>query len=235
MEPVNIAGGDLSDVVLRLQPGRTVSGRVTVAPGGSASPPKVRVTIAPLSSNLWGASTAPVETDADGRFQIPNVVPGKYRLTVTAIGSAAEAARWAPQSAMQSGRDVLDEVLEIPRDADPDTIVVTMTDRPAEFSGRMIDSALKPVTEFGVVVFSVDPKQWKSGSRRVVHSRPGSDGLFVFSNLPPGEYYVCAVTDVEPSQLSDASFLQQLVPSSLRITLAEGEKKRQDMQIGSGK
>jgi hypothetical protein len=34
--------------------------------------------------------------------------------------------------------------------------------------------------------------------------------------------------------LSDAAFLQQLVPSAFRITLAEGEKKRQDMRIGSG-
>jgi len=232
MESVNVRGSDVSDIALRLQPGRTVVGRVTTAAGASSVAPKIRVTITPLSSNLWGASTAPVESDVDGRFQIPNMVPGKYRLTVTAVGSLAETARWAPQSAMLAGRDVLEEVLEVPREADPDPIVVAMTDRPTEFSGRMIDSASRPVTEFGVVVFSVDSKQWKSGSRRVVHSRPGSDGLFVLANLPPGEYYVCAVTDVEPSQLSDAAFLQQLVPSAFRITLAEGEKKRQDLRIG---
>jgi hypothetical protein len=135
---------------------------------------------------------------------------------------------------MQSGRDVLDEVLEVPREADPAAIVVTMTDRPTEFSGRLLDSASRPVTEFAVVVFSTDPKHWRPLSRRVVQSRPGSDGLFVLANLPPGDYYVCAVTDVEASQLSDAAFLQQLVPSAFRITLAEGEKKRQDLRIGSG-
>ena len=107
-----------------------------------------------------------------------------------------------------------------------------MTDRPTEFSGHVLDSASRPVTEFAVVVFSVDSAHWKAGSRRVVQARPGSDGLFVFSGLPPGDYYVCAVTDVEAAQLADGSFLQQLVPSSFRITLAEGEKKRQDMRIG---
>jgi hypothetical protein len=233
MEPVNITGDDLLDVMLRLQPARTVSGRVAVAPGASPTAPKIRVSIAPLSSNLWGASAAPVESDADGRFQIPNVLPGRYRVQVNAVG-AAEMARWAPHSAMQSGRDVLDEVLEVPRESDPAAIVVTMTDRPTEFSGRLLDSASRPVTEFAVVVFSTDPKHWRPLSRRVVQSRPGSDGLFVLANLPPGEYYVCAVTDVEASQLSDAAFLQQLVPSAFRITLAEGEKKRQDMRIGSG-
>jgi hypothetical protein len=233
MESVNVTGDDLSDVLLRLQPARTVSGQVAAAAGASATAPKIRLSITPLSSNLWGASAPPVETDEDGRFQIPNVLPGRYRIRVDAVG-AADMARWAPHSAMQSGRDVLDEVLEVPREADPAAIVVTMTDRPTEFSGRLLDSASRPVTEFAVVVFSTDLKHWRPLSRRVVQSRPGSDGLFVLANLPPGDYYVCAVTDVEASQLSDAAFLQQLVPSAFRITLAEGEKKRQDLRIGSG-
>jgi hypothetical protein len=234
MESINVTGDDLTDLQLTLQPGRTITGRVTTAPGSTDVAPRVRVSIAPLSSTLWGVSAPAVETNPEGRFEIPHVVPGRYRISIAPVGAGPDASRWVPQSAIVSGRDLLDETLQVPRDADPAPIVVTMTDRVTEFSGRVLDSASRPLTEFAVVVFSVDAAHWKAGSRRVVQARPGSDGLFVFSGLPPGEYYVCAVTDVEAAQLADGSFLQQLVPSSFRITLAEGEKKRQDMRVGSG-
>ena len=50
-------------------------------------------------------------------------------------------------------------------------------------------------------------------------------------NLPPGEYYIGAVTDVEQGEWYDPSFLTQLLGSSQKITLAEGEKKVQSLKI----
>ena len=230
METITVSG-DLSDVVLRLQPGRSVTGRVTAATGSASNAPAARVTLSPVSEAFWNASAISVETDAEGRFEVPSVVPGRYRVSVTAIG-ADNASRWASLSAILAGRDVLDDGLDVPRDANPSPLTITMTDRPTELSGRVLDSASRPITEFAVVVFSTDAKNWRS-SRRVAQTRPGSDGVFVFANLPPGEYFVCAVTDVDASQLSDSSFLEQLMPSAFRVTLAAGEKKRQDMRIGT--
>ena len=46
------------------------------------------------------------------------------------------------------------------------------------------------------------------------------------------EYYLVAVTDVEPSQLADPAFLELLSTGGLRITLSEGEKKVQDLKLG---
>ncbi len=233
MERVTINGDDLSNIVLRLQPGKTITGRVAVAPGASVqSPPRVRVSLTPWSTTLWAASVPAVETDAEGRFEIANVIPGRYRLDVAAIGTAADATRWAPQGAMLSGRDVLDDGLDVPQTQDVDGLVIAMTDRPTEFSAQILDSASRPITEYALVVFSTDPAHWRSPSRRVVQSRPGSDGLFVIQNLPPASTLVCAVTDVEATQLGDAAFLSQLVPAAFRITLAPGEKKRQDLRIG---
>jgi hypothetical protein len=60
----------------------------------------------------------------------------------------------------------------------------------------------------------------------------GSDGSYRIVGLPPDEYYLAALTSLDPVQVTDPVFLEQLVSASLRITLAEGEKKTQDLRIG---
>ncbi len=43
---------------------------------------------------------------------------------------------------------------------------------------------------------------------------------------------MAAVTEFEYTDLSDASFLEQLTTGAFKITLAEGEKKVQDIRMG---
>ena len=59
-----------------------------------------------------------------------------------------------------------------------------------------------------------------------------SDGKFKLAGLPPGEYYMAAVTEFEYPDLSDPSFLEQFTAGAFKITLAEGEKKVQDIRMG---
>jgi hypothetical protein len=64
--------------------------------------------------------------------------------------------------------------------------------------------------------------------------RLASDGRFSVTGLPPGEYYLGVLTDADPSQLSDLPFLEQLATTAIRITLAEGERKVQDVKMAGG-
>ena len=52
--------------------------------------------------------------------------------------------------------------------------------------------------------------------------------------MPPGEYFVAALTDLESGEWNDAAFLEQLVKTSATVNLKEGETTRQDLQIGGG-
>ena len=52
---------------------------------------------------------------------------------------------------------------------------------------------------------------------------PASDGTYKITGLPAGEYYVCALTDLDPNDLYDSAFLDQLVAGAFKITLAAGE------------
>jgi hypothetical protein len=85
-------------------------------------------------------------------------------------------------------------------------------------------------------VFSTDRTYWTIGSRRVQQARPASDGSFVVKGLSPGEHYVCAVVELQADELYDSAFLAELAAASaLRVTLADGDKKRQDLRRAGGR
>jgi hypothetical protein len=128
------------------------------------------------------------------------------------------------------GRDTLDVPFEV-RAANVDGAVVTFTDQPAELSGVIQDPAGKPAPEYFVVVYARDRAFWTPQSRRIKAGRPGNDGRFIFRNLAPGEYLIAALTDVEQGEWFDPEFLARLLPASIPITIAEGEKKVQDIRV----
>ncbi len=114
-----------------------------------------------------------------------------------------------------------------------DGVVVTFTDRVTEISGTLQDAAGKPVPDYVLLVFSTDKRFWMPQSRRTQQTRPESNGQFLFRNLPPGEYFITALPDLDASEWNDPAFLANLASQSpTKITLAEGEKKVQDLKIG---
>ena len=72
---------------------------------------------------------------------------------------------------------------------------------------------------------------WRAYSRRVRYVRPGNTGEFRLAGLPPGEDYVCALTDLDPYEMYSSPFLDPLAAVAQKITLAEGEKRAQDLHL----
>ena len=178
---------------------------------------------------IAGAESSPaaVPVSPDGSFVIDAVPPGKYRLTTFGSGMLA------PRSAVIGGRDTLDAPLEVVSGEDVNGLVVTMTDRPARIMGTLFDQLDRPSPQFAVVVFSSNRDDWTTSPRRMSGLvKVGSDGKFSVNGLPPGEYFLVAVTDAEPAQLADPSFLDELVPGAIRITLGENEQHVQDLKLG---
>jgi hypothetical protein len=109
-------------------------------------------------------------------------------------------------------------------------------------SGRPIAGAIVSLNGAGVPVSggpnaSRQPRAMTNASglsRRIMNARTANDGSFTFRNTPPGEYYLAAVDDVEPGEWYDPSFLQRLVTGAIKVTIAEGEKKVQDLKVGGG-
>ena len=129
------------------------------------------------------------------------------------------------------GQDALDQPVDIRPNQDITDGVITLTDRSTEISGKILAPTGQPAPEYFIIVFSADSASWIPQSRRIQQVRPAHDGKFTFRNLPPGDYLIGAVTDVEQGQWFDPEFLKQLVTASIKIALADGEKKVQDIRL----
>ena len=247
-QDLSIDGRDVSDVLLTLRKGMTVSGRVvfeaTSMPAPDPSRARVMMTTAPSGGSALEMAAAVITSmmaataGADGGFEVGGVTPNGYRVSVLVPGMRvnpnARGTGWVLKSVMFNGKDIADQSLDVKPNEDVTDLVVTLTDKPTELSGMVLDNAGKAVPGFPIVVFSTDRSAWTVGSRRVRQVRPSNDGRFYTAGLPAGSYYVCAVTDLDPAQLYDPAFLEQLAPSAFTITLADGEQKTQNLKLAGG-
>lgn len=248
-EELIVDGHDISNLTLNLQPGMTVAGKF-VFESSTLPPPAdlttARVTIAPPPTGTSPlefavsilSAFAPSTTAADGTFAVKGLTPGQYKLSVGMPGMiqspTTPGGGWVLTSVTvgPNGPDISDSVIDLKPGQDLSGLIVTLSDRPTELSGVVKDSAGRPAPGFPIVIFSTDRSTWAMGSRRVLLARPASDGRYRLVGMPAGQYFVAAVTDIEPAQLSDSLFLDQLAGSAFTLTLAPGEKKTQDLRLG---
>ena len=227
--------GRNQNVVLTLQPGMSVSGRVMFE-GTTVPPPsdltRVRVTLSPVVTPGTPnelSSTVAGRVDADGRFTIASVVPGRYRLSG---GGASQG--WYLGSSTIDGQDSLDFPIEVKPGQNITGAVMTFVDRQSELTGTIVNDRSQPVPEYSLIVYPSDQRFWTPQSRRIQSTRPATDGRYSFRNLPAGEYRLVPVYDPEPGSWFDPGFLQQLDSASVRVSIADGEKKEQNLRVPSG-
>jgi len=242
---VGIAGQNVSNVVLALRPGMKVSGRMTFQ--GAGAPPTdlsgARVTLVPRGDQTQGGGgNPPAAVDSMGQFTVSGIAPGQYSVSanVSAGGRggrgggqqpAVTTANWTLKSALVNGADALDFPMTVDPNQDVTGVLLTFTDQTQELSGTIQDATGRPTSDFTIVVYSADPAYWTPQSRRIAAIRPDTDGRFQIHSLPPGSYRLTAVTDAEPGEWFNPDFLAQLVGGSIPVSLAEGEKKTQDIRL----
>jgi hypothetical protein len=228
---VSVAGVDISNLILTLQPGMTITGTV-VFEATTLTPPPVNTVQTFLSAVLTGSQVSVGQlggtVGGTGAFAVTGVMPGRYNLRVVL---PAGTSGWLVRSALLGGRDILDEGLDVRPGENVSGVSVTYTDRPAEISGTLQDPSGRPAPDYVIIVFPAEKTWWRPGARRIRQVRPGTDGRFIVNNLIAGQYLIAAATDVEPNEWYDPAFLEQLVAGAVPITLTEGEKKTQDIRI----
>ena len=238
---LSVSGDDISGLTLRLEPGPALAGRVAFAEGTlkpPADPTQWRVSLAtpamlasrgPALGSRFNLAP-PIALKADGTFEIPGIPPGAFLFQLTGPGVGVTG--WWMRSMVAGDRDLLDRLIEIRPGSPSMTVVVTMSDRHTELSGTLRTSTGQPAADVFVIAFSSDRMMWGPGARRVRAVRPGADGHFSMPDLPPGDYWLGVVTDIDPDDWQNPAVLDQWVPTSVKVTIGEGERKVQDLQLG---
>jgi protocatechuate 3,4-dioxygenase beta subunit len=227
-----LAGEDVANLVLTLQPGGTVEGRLVMDAQAGTTPLDQRrlgLRLQPLPGSATVTSSVPA-IDADGRVRWTSVAPGSYRLEVS-IAEAIGGEAWVVRSAMLAGRDVLDAPFTVEPAGVVEDLQVVLTDRVTELSGRLLDQADRPAPELFVIAFPVNPSLWHERSRWMREpAHPASDGRFVFTGLPAGEYYLAVLPTLE-GEWREPAYLEQVVAGALRVTLVEGERRTHEIRL----
>jgi hypothetical protein len=236
---VTVDGTPQSSLVLSLQPGLTITGKLEFKGSRIEVPSdfsRVRVTLTPAPTPGGGGLMVGVpsaQVDASGRFTINGVTPGRYLVNafVPTPPGGGPGLAWNLQSAVFKGRDVLDFALDVTPGDEISGGVLTFSDSTQQVSGTLQDQSGRPAPDYTIIVFAADKRFWVPQFRRIRTTRPGTDGKFTVTNLPVGEYRLAAVVDIATGDANDPAFLEQLVPASVAITLAEGDRKVQDLRI----
>jgi hypothetical protein len=251
---VAIGGQPVPELVLTLQPGMTVGGRVEFETGSTPVPTdltRVRVNLAARGPQLFEiGGTPPGQTEASGHFTIAGVAPGRYTVNAAiapqapgggraggrGVGAPGQASggQWMLKSAVIEGRDVLDFPIDIGPNESLSNAVLTFTDKTQELSGTIQDASGRPTSDFTIILFPSDSRYWTPQSRRISSARPGTDGRFSIRGVPAGSYRLTAVTDAEPGEWYDPAFLGQVQQASIPISLEDGARKTQDIRLAGG-
>jgi hypothetical protein len=239
---------------LELEPGVTVAGRLAFDNREAAPDPTTfRVSLSPvLTGGAVAVVTQPVQADAQGNFTLANITPGHYRFSASpAVGGRGAGpspaqpppppavqpspAPWVLKSAALRGRETLDSGLDVRQGEPVSEVVLTFTSHPTTINGTLQDASGRPASDYFVILYAADRAFWAPPSRRVLMVRPASDGKYSFRNVPAGDYLLAAATDVDQGEWMDPAFLTQFVPASIKLSIADGETKTQDIRIAVGR
>jgi Carboxypeptidase regulatory-like domain len=230
--PISVGEADVAGVDVVFRAGARLGGRLEFD-GAAPKPAADRLpTLAVQVESADGRTTSSNQftlargvVDATGQFKTYQLPPGRY--LVRGFGPLPE---WTFKGASLGGRDITDAPLDLGGE-DIGDIVVTFTDKPTELSGAVRDSQ-GPDGSATVLVFPAQAGQWVDYGqtpRRLRSARAGSDGSYHIPNLPPGDYFVTAIHSSVPADWQDVKYLQKLSAIATRVTIADGEKKSQDV------
>ena len=245
MAEVDIAGQPVGGVTLQLRPGSRISGKVTLDTDGAPLADLSTIRVTPAFTGRSDYSTSgttsignrfssprPAAVSPDGTFDLVGIAPGAYTLQVILQPQPTDGRKWWSRSATWNDRDLLDAGLVMRPGEDFSNVSLTLTDRRSEIAGTLQTAPGVPAPEYFVVAMPADPALWTpAAARRQKFTRPATDGSFSFLDLPPGDYLIAALTDLDPNGWPSADVLTSIAPAGVKVSLGINQRVRQDLQI----
>ncbi|MEN3338770.1 MAG: hypothetical protein V7647_2446 [Acidobacteriota bacterium] len=224
---LRLEGRDVTDIVMELLPGATLSGELTFEPAGARHPPFTGFRVrAPLIDGRSFADALTGGVTPEGTYAIRGVMPGRHVLAVEGLPYP-----WVMKSVTWAGQDVTDAGLEADARQRFDNIRITLTDLATDVSGVVHDENGKPVPDAMVLMIPQGQQYWQRTSRRFGLLRTGADGRFRIRGLPDGEYRAVAPVDLDESDAFRTAVLDELMEAGAPISLKPLEQRVLDLPL----
>lgn len=238
MQAIVVSGQDIDNLAIVLAPGVSISGNITVESAGTPAPTdystfRIQVPeVNPLPFANGGfvgggrggrGGTGNGRANQNGSFEVDNLLPDSHYITVTGPGP------WVLKSVALDGRDITDQPFDLKSGQNAGSLAIVLTDRTTSVDGTVRDGSGNGVGGLTVIAFSTDPQYWRSQSREIQAVDTDTTGAYHLRGLPPGDYQVIALDNVDPGQWYDPSFLNQQRGAAKPLKLVDGDKQTLDL------
>jgi hypothetical protein len=212
--PVEVGGADIDDMIIALQPGFSISGRVTVEGSGAARPASgIRIMLRGEAGSPLQQPTPGLVTP-EGTFTINDVGSGEFRLRViqNSLGGFVKTARLA-------GTDVLNTTFRI--DGPPSGLLeVVLSTNGGTLNATVLDERQQPFPNATVVLVPDPPHRaafelYRSGATNTA-------GVLTLGNIPPGNYKVFAWDQVDANAWQYPDFIRPHEAVGTPVLIREG-------------
>jgi hypothetical protein len=255
--PVEIRDRDVTDLVISLSPGLSVTGRVVIERATSISPDPAIANLRIVLRNdplLPGSPNYAVSPQPDGSFSIPAMptasaasgaqppagpIEGDYRVLVTPIlvsPTPPDATPPAIAPALQNlyvksirmgDIDILNDRLHLSSQPQ-ESLTITIGSNAGTLNGRVVDDRQQPAPGTTVVLIHDNGLRY-----RVNENSTFSDpaGRFELQSVPPGDYKLFAWEKIERGAWQDPEFMRPFEDRGLSVHVEEGGKVSVDVQM----
>jgi hypothetical protein len=234
--PITVGDSPVSDLTVTLGRGFRVSGRLefdgTLPKPAPETIERFSILLDPIDghgSQMPAAFRGSI--DRNGRISTNEVPPGRYFVLFLAFADdRLKMAGWETKGATLHGRDVSTFPLDLTEDVTD--LVMTITDHPSEVSGVVRTAQGQIDAGATVLWFTADKSLWVNhgmSSRKLRSVRANEDGSFKVRGIPAGEYFLAALPDEETGNWQNPSLLEAISRRAVRVSIADGEKRTQDI------
>ena len=99
-------------------------------------------------------------------------------------------------------------------------------------AGSLIAEGQALQFSYAVVVFPVDPADWKSASASIAWAPVRPDRRFTISELPAGDYLIAAVFLTDTELAISRPLLEDLASVGVRLALQSGTRHELNLKVG---
>jgi len=228
---LTVSGSDVSGVLLGLNAGAIVTGKITVEDGdikdwlqGQSTGALKQRDIFLMSNEGHLASSAYTTFNLDGTFQLKDVFPSKYFVTVGSLADGAYV-----KSLRLDGQDVTRSMLDLSSGAVGSLEIIVST-KAAELGGTVRNDKGAPLPDIPVTVWPKIP-DLSSRTGGIKTAKTDWNGGFKISGLASGEYFVAAWEYPEVGLAENPAFLGRFTAPDLTVKLAESVHENVDVKL----